>query len=86
MCIRDRDFIELCRTNYPDTRNYEGCEYISLSFDQDDENTFVMIEQWVSKEHHRIYSEFRENDGTAEIIAPLLMAEPTFRYLNLTDA
>ncbi|HJO60938.1 MAG TPA: antibiotic biosynthesis monooxygenase, partial [SAR202 cluster bacterium] len=69
-----------------DTRNYEGCEYISLSFDQDDENTFVMTEQWVSREHHRIYSEFRENDGTAEIIAPLLIAEPTFRYLNLTDA
>ena len=83
---RAKDFIELCRTNYPGTRNYDGCEYISLSVDQNDENTLVMTEQWVSREHHRIYSEFRENDGTAEIMAPMLMAEPIFRYLHLIDA
>ena len=83
---RAEDFIELCRANYPGTRNYDGCEYISLSVDHDDENTLVMTEQWVSREHHRIYSKFRENDGTAEIITPMLMVKPTFRYLDLTDA
>ncbi len=83
---RAKDFIELCRANYPGTRNYDGCEYISLSVDHDDENTLVMTEQWVSREHHRIYSKFRENDGTAEIITPMLMVKPTFRYLDLTDA
>ena len=83
---RAKDFIELCRANYPATRNYDGCEYISLSVDHDDENTLVMTEQWVSREHHRIYSKFRENDGTAEIITPMLMVKPTFRYLDLTDA
>ena len=50
---RAEDFIELCRANYPSTRDYDGCEYISLSVDQDDEDTLVMTEQWVSKEHHR---------------------------------
>tara|TARA_B110000014_G_C20118776_1_gene591903 strand:+ start:2224 stop:2361 length:138 start_codon:yes stop_codon:yes gene_type:complete len=45
-----------------------------------------MTEQWVSREHHRIYSEFRESDGTSERITPMLAAEPTFRFLDLTDA
>ena len=39
---RAKDFIELCRANYPGTRDYDGCEYISLSVDQDDEDTLVM--------------------------------------------
>ena len=69
-----KDFIELCRANYPGTRNYDGCEYISLSVDQDDEDTLVMTEQWASKEHHRKYSEFREGDGTSERITPMLAA------------
>jgi len=83
---RAEDFIELCRSNYPGTRDYDGCEYISLSVDQDDEDTLVMTEQWVSKEHHRRYSEFREGDGTSERITAMLAAEPTFRFLDLTDA
>ena len=83
---RAEDFIELCRANYPGTRDYDGCEYISLSVDQDDEDTLVMTEQWVSKEHHRRYSEFREADGTSERITHMLAAAPTFRFLDLTDA
>lgn len=83
---RAEDFIELCRANYPGTRDYDGCEYISLSVDQDDEDTLVMTEQWVSKEHHRRYSEFREGDGTSGQITAMLAAEPTFRFLDLTDA
>ena len=83
---RAEDFIELCRANYPGTRDYDGCEYISLSVDQDDEDTLVMTEQWVSKEHHRRYSEFREGDGTSERITAMLAVEPTFRFLDLTDA
>ena len=57
---RAEDFIELCRANYPGTRDYDGCEYISLSVDQDDEDTLVMTEQWVSKEHHRRYSKLEK--------------------------
>ena len=83
---RVKDFIGLCRANYPGTCNYDGCEYISLSIDQDDEDTLVMTEQWISREHHRRYSEFREGDGTSERITPMLAAEPTFRFLDLTDA
>ena len=83
---RAKDFIELCRANYPSTRNYDGCEYISLSVDQDDEDTLVMTEQWISRDPHRRYSEFRGGDGTSERIRPMFAAEPTFRFLDFTDA
>jgi len=83
---RSGDFINLCRRNYPVTRSYDGCKYVFLSVDQENENSLVMVEEWDSKEHHQRYVAFREADGTSDLMDPLLVSPPRVRYLDLTDA
>ena len=77
------NFVELCRDAFPVTREYDGCESLLLSVDQEDENHFVMTEQWNSKDKHLKYIKSREDDGSLAAFVELLTSPPTFTYLDL---
>ena len=83
---RSPEFIDMCRRNYPVTRSYDGCNYVFLSVDKENENSLIMVEEWESREHHQNYVSFRENDGTADFMEPLLADSPKVRYFDKTDA
>ena len=41
---RSPEFIDMCRRNYPVTRSYDGCNYVFLSVDKENENSLIMVE------------------------------------------
>jgi quinol monooxygenase YgiN len=53
---RDR-WLELIRTNAPQTRAEEGCESYRISEDLETPNSFVIVEQWADLDAQ--YSHFR---------------------------
>lgn len=62
----------------------EGCEAFSLYQDQDDPNTFVMVERWTSDEaHHTHFQTNVKGSGHLDKILPLLARPIDSRVLQL---
>ena len=79
-------FIGIYHNIFPVTREFDGCSHIDISADQEDPNRLIMTENWVSKEHHLKYLEYRTDDGNLEKLVALLESPPEITYFDLSDA
>ena len=52
----------------PDTRNFDGCEGITLCTDAEDSGRLYLVEKWASKEHYEKYHHWRAERGDLETI------------------
>ena len=81
------EFLELL--NGPEglqiTRDFEGCISIECYDDQDNENSLVLIQEWVDRESHENYINMRKDTGMFDILKDMLEVPLTPIYLNLTD-
>jgi|TARA_B110000914_G_scaffold217182_1_gene223003 quinol monooxygenase YgiN len=80
------DFIEICKSAYPVTRAYDGCQGLNLTLNVDDQKNYVMTETWDSKEHYEKYLAFRTEDGTVDTITAMSGEGPVIRIFDITDA
>ena len=79
-------FTELCRKSFKDTRAYDGCQSIDLTYNLENMNNWVLTETWDFKEHYYKYAAFRIEDGTVETISSLcegaIVPSDFFKELN----
>ncbi|NIP38804.1 MAG: hypothetical protein GWO07_08680 [Candidatus Dadabacteria bacterium] len=70
----------------PDTRAYDGCNFIDVYFDVDNENNMVLVEQWDSREHYKKYHEWRTETGVIDKIRNMVDGSASIRFFEKADA
>ena len=80
------EFVEICKSAYPVTRAYDGCQGINLTLNVDDPKNYVMTEIWDSKEHYEQYLAFRTEDGTVDAITAMSEEAHVIRIFDINEA
>ncbi len=80
------DFTGAAKGAFPDTRAFDGNLEIYAVQNQDETNTFVLVEKWESKAHHQKYLAWRTETGFMEKLGALLAGPPSIRYFDIVDA
>ncbi len=70
----------------PETRNFDGCQYIDVYFDTDVPNKMVLVEEWESREHYKKYHEWRTETGVIDKIRSMIDGSADINFLNKIDA
>ncbi len=65
-------FKEFFGTLLPDTRNFEGCEGVTLCTDAEDSGRLFLVEKWASQEHYKKYHYWRAESGDLQKIRDIL--------------
>ena len=68
-----------------DTRSREGNEGVLVYTDKDKPTTFILIQQWVSRDHYEHYIKWRSERGDHATLAELLAELPRRRYFDYID-
>lgn len=71
---------------FPETREYAGCQGVTMHVEQDDPQNFVLVEHWESKDHYEKYLGFRQETGVLDELVAMLEGPPTIRYFDQVDA
>jgi quinol monooxygenase YgiN len=78
--------IEEMKERLPQTREWDGCEYVYLQAAHDDPNHLYLIERWASREQYDKYREWAiAQPGTTKIME-YATSEMKTLYLDDTGA
>ena len=80
------EFTSYMEEIFPDTRTFKGCRRVELAANQDDPNSFVLVEEWDTREDHQKYYAWRTETGAMARIGSMLAAPPNRRYFDTTNA
>ncbi|MCB1044441.1 MAG: antibiotic biosynthesis monooxygenase [Acidobacteria bacterium] len=78
--------IDALRDILPETRAYEGCDFVDVLCDLDNPDTVVLAERWTSREHYQTYINWRAERGDLDKLIALLSGPPSFRFFEKVDA
>jgi quinol monooxygenase YgiN len=76
----------LVKELFVETRVYDGCQEVTLKINQDDPESFLLVEYWESKAHYEKYLGWRQETGVLGNIISMLDGDPSIRYFDTTDA
>jgi len=69
----------------PDTRNFEGCEGVTLCTDSEDSGRLYLVEKWASKEHYEKYHHWRADRGELQKIRDHLDGPVNRIFLDIVN-
>jgi quinol monooxygenase YgiN len=75
------DLLETFKGILPGTRAYEGCHWVKLVANVEDENVLEAVSQWDSKAHYEAYLKWRTETGVLAALLEFLDEAPVFRFL-----
>ena len=81
---RANDVTRLLRDALPSTRAFGGCRVVAANLSEDSAS-FVLVEQWDSKEAHQKYSAWRATTDHGKQLGALLDGPLNIRYFNPLD-
>ena len=70
----------------PDTRSYDGCQWVYSTTKIEDENKWEFFSLWESKEKYDTYLQWRAETGAVEELGEFLDSEPVFRFFNVENS
>ncbi len=70
----------------PDTRSYDGCQWLYSTTNIEDENKWEFFSLWESKEKYDAYLQWRAETGVVEEMGEFLDGEPVFRFFNVENS
>ena len=76
------DVTNFMRDELHATREFEGCNGLTVHSSQDDPNTLVLVEDWDSRPHYEKYLGWRTERGDLEKLAGWLQGDPSIRYFD----
>ncbi len=74
------------RDETPNTRGFDGCNWVTCHVDQEDPNHLLVLGNWDSRQHHEKYLAWRTERGDLEKIMGWFAEEPTANYLDDFEA
>ncbi len=69
----------------PDTRNFEGCEGVTLCTDSEDSGRLFLVEIWASIEAYEKYHHWRAERGDLQKIRDLLDGPVNRVFLDIVN-
>ena len=72
----------LLKAELKNTRQYEGCEGLTVHRNMDDPNNLVIVERWESRPHYENYLAWREETGVLAKLAEQLEGDPSIRFYS----
>ena len=79
------NLLETFKELLPGTRAYEGCHWVKLTTNIEDENVLEVVSQWDSKEHYDTYIKWRTEAGVIAALLEFLDEELVFRFLPVEE-
>lgn len=70
------DLIKAFDDILPATREFKGCNGVTVHQKADDPDSLLLIERWDSAEDHAAYGEWRKNSGTLGPVMGLAAGRP----------
>ena len=64
------------------TREFDGCNWITIHTDQDDPNHLLVLGNWDSRAHHERYLAWRSESGHIKTIMGWIDGTPTAQYFE----
>jgi len=83
---REEEFPQFIAGVLPDTRAFEGCNWVYFTTNSSDPTSFEFFSSWDSKEDQLKYMQWRQENGSMEVFASWLEGEPVFRYLDVEQS
>ena len=80
------DVKEFLRAALPDTRAYDGFESLTVHQNDDDPTSFLIWEQWVTRQHYETYLAWRQETGVLDKLVAMLRGAPSIRFFNPVGA
>jgi quinol monooxygenase YgiN len=74
------------KADLPDTRQFEGCQAVSVYQDEDVPASIVVWGTWDSRNHFEKYLAWRTARGDQQALGAMLAAPPAVSYLDPVDA
>ncbi len=71
--------------NLTDTRNFDGCESISVFSDEEDPTLMFLVERWRAKEDYEKYHHWRVENGSLDQLRKCLDGKPRRNFLNIVS-
>ena len=75
--------LETFKELLPGTRAYEGCRWVKMATNLEQENVLEAVSQWDSKGHYDAYLKWRTDTGAVAALMEFLDAPPVFRFLDV---
>ena len=70
----------------PDSRAFEGCQYIDVYFEIDNPDNMVLVEEWDSREDYGKYHAWRTETGVIDKIRSMVDGNASFKFCKQIDA
>lgn len=83
---RGDDLVSLLREFLVETRQWKGCEGITVNQDEDDANTIVLLEQWDTRPDYEAYLGWRKERGDLDKLGSHLTGPPDIRFFGSVGA
>lgn len=64
------------------TKNWEGCQMLEMYEARDNSNKIIIWQKWDNKQAQQSYIKHRHEDGTFDLLTPLMSAPPTIRPIK----
>ncbi len=71
---------------FPDTRSFDECLDVYATRDQDDPNTFMIVETWENRQKYEAYYAWRAENGDIETLRNRLEGDLNLRFFDLIGA
>ena len=79
------DVKALLANSLPDTRAFDGCQWVDVYANADDPSNMVFVESWDSRSQHEKYAAWRHETGFGETFNPMLTGPLTKRFFEKVD-
>lgn len=78
------EFMSRFKENLPDSRDFDGCEYVDVHTADDNPNRVVCVEGWASPDAFAAYGKMRADAGDAAAFQKYYDGTPSLIRLNNT--
>ena len=75
--------LETFKEILPATRAYEGCRWVKMATNLEQENVLEAVSQWDSKGHYEAYFKWRTDTGLVAALMESLDEPPVIRFLDV---
>ena len=83
----ERDAFVACMERIlPDTRSFDGCHWLHITTNIEDQNKFEIFSMWDSKDKYDLYIQWRVETGVAEDLEKFFDDGPQWRFFNVENS
>ena len=77
------DLTNFFRDELHHTRGFDGCNGLTVNKNQENSNSFAIVEHWDSRQHYEKYLAWRTERGDLQKLGGWVAGDPSIRYYDI---